>query len=163
MGANIEARAVFSHDMQLQAGFTVQRSRYKLPEQWSDNPDVPAEKRMFRTPDAYGYLTFKYNPIHQLGIALTGTYTGQMLVQHLAGSGTERDVAVTTPSFFDMNLKLTYDVRVIKQTTLQFSIGMSNILNSYQNDFDRGADRDSGYIYGPTLPRSLFAGLKVTI
>ena len=163
MGANIEARAVFSHDMQLQAGFTVQRSRYKQPEQWSDNPDVPAEKRMFRTPDAYGYLTFKYNPIHQLGISLTGTYTGQMLVQHLAGSGTERDVAVTTPSFFDMNLKLTYDVRVIKQTTLQFSIGMSNILNSYQNDFDRGADRDSGYIYGPTLPRSLFAGLKVTI
>ena len=98
-----------------------------------------------------------------MGIALTGTYTGQMLVQHLAGSGTERDVAVTTPSFFDMNLKLTYDVRVIKQTTLQFSIGMSNILNYYQNDFDRGADRDSGYIYGPTLPRSLFAGLKVTI
>ena len=30
-----------------------------------------------------------------------------------------------------------------------------NIFNAYQKDFDRGADRDSGYIYGPSLPRRL--------
>ena len=32
----------------------------------------------------------------------------------------------------------------------------------YQNDFDKGADRDSGYIYGPSLPRSFFAGVKIS-
>ena len=163
MGANLEARAVFSHDMQLQAGFTLQRSRYKQPETWSDNPDVPPVKRMFRTPDAYGYITFKYNPIHRLGIALTGTYTGEMLVQHLAGSGTEIDVAVTTPSFFDMNVKLSYDFRIMNQVTLQFNAGVSNVFNAFQKDFDRGADRDSGYIYGPSVPRSFFAGVKLNI
>ncbi|MDD6778769.1 MAG: TonB-dependent receptor [Bacteroidales bacterium] len=163
MGANIETRFVFSHDMQLQAGFTWQRSRYKQPEQWSDNPGVPAVKRMFRTPDTYGYITYKYNPIHPLGIALTGTFTGPMLVQHLAGSGTETDVAVITPAFFDANVKLSYDLKLMHQVKLQVNAGVLNVFGSYQRDFDRGPDRDSGYIYGPMLPRSIFVGVKLGI
>ena len=31
-----------------------------------------------------------------------------------------------------------------------------------RKDFDRGADRDSGYIYGPSLPRSWFVGAKIS-
>lgn len=38
-----------------------------------------------------------------------------------------------------------------------------NIFNSYQKDFDQGPDRDSGYIYGPALPRSVTVGVKVSI
>ena len=56
-GLNLEAKAFFSSHFDVQAGVTLQRSRYKKPEVWSDNPDVPAEKRMFRTPDVYGYFT----------------------------------------------------------------------------------------------------------
>ena len=37
-----------------------------------------------------------------------------MLVQHMAGSGVERDVAVTTPAFCDVNLRLAYDLRAVK-------------------------------------------------
>ena len=62
-----------------------------------------------------------------------------------------------------MNLKLSYDVKVFGQVKLQINAGVLNIFNSYQKDFDQGADRDSGYIYGPSLPRSIFAGLKVGI
>lgn len=40
---------------------------------------------------------------------------------------------------------------------------MQNIFNSYQSDFDKGYQRDSGYIYGPTMPRSIFAELKLHI
>ena len=36
--------------------------------------------------------------------------------------------------------------------------GVKNILNAYQKDFDKGEKRDSGYIYGPSLPRSLVFG-----
>ena len=39
---------------------------------------------------------------------------------------------------------------------------LRNILNSYQNDFDRYENRDSGYIYGPSLPRSVFVGAKLS-
>ena len=36
-------------------------------------------------------------------------------------------------------------------------------INDYQKDFDKGENRDSGYIYGPMMPRSLFAGIKIKI
>lgn len=50
----------------------------------------------------------------------------------------------------------------IKTVDLQLSGGVQNILEAYQKDFDRGANRDSGYIYGPALPRSFFAGVKIS-
>ncbi len=37
---------------------------------------------------------------------------------------------------------------------------MQNFLNSFQ-DFDYGADRDSGYMFGPTLPRTFFFGVRL--
>ena len=55
IGLNLEAKAYFWSHFDIQCGVTIQRSRYKTPEVWSDNPDVPAEKRLFRTPDVYGY------------------------------------------------------------------------------------------------------------
>ena len=162
-GMNLEAKAVWSKHLQMQLGVTYQRSRYKSPEYWSEDENVQPVKRMFRTPDLYGYVTLKYNPTKCLSASLSATYTGSMLVQHLQGSGTDVDVAVETPSFFDATLKLAYDFRVFDYATLQLNGGVQNIFNSYQNDFDRGEMRDSGYIYGPTMPRSLFVGVKVTI
>ena len=91
---------------------------------------------------------------------LSGTCTGSMLVQHMAGSGVAQDVAVSTPSFFDMNIRLSYDVRIYKEITMQLYGGVQNLFNAYQKDFDKGVDRDSGYIYGPSLPRSWFVGAK---
>lgn len=163
MGLNVEAKAMFTSRIQAQAGITFQNSRYKTAEKWSEDPDVPAEKRMFRTPDIYGYITAKYNPLKNLSLSLTGTYTGEMLVQHMAGSGTAKDTAVKTPGFLDINFKCAYDFKLFNYVDLQVNAGILNIFNAYQNDFDKGAERDSGYIYGPTMPRSLFAGIKVSL
>lgn len=159
-GVNIEGKAAFTRWFELQAGFTLQQSRYAEPEQWSEDADVPPVTRMFRTPDAYGYLTAGFKPLRALTADLSATYTGQMLVQHMAGSGTERDVAVETPSFFDMGIRLGYDVRIYKSVVMQLYGGVRNLFNAYQQDFDRGADRDSGYVYGPSMPRSWFVGAK---
>ena len=70
---------LFAKSMGLQA---LQRSRYKKPEVWSDNPDVPAEKRMFRTPDVYGYFTANWEILPKFRAIFTGTLTGPMTVQH---------------------------------------------------------------------------------
>lgn len=162
-GVNLEAKANFPFKLQIQAGLTLQKSRYKEPEYWSEDPEIAPVRRMFRTPDTYGYFTATYNPVKPLQIALSGTYSGSMLVQHLAGSGTPVDVAVDTPRFFDAGLKVSYDFRIYNHVTLQLNAGIHNIFNSYQKDFDRGHLRDSGYIYGPTMPRSIFAGVKLHI
>jgi len=159
-GFNVEGRAIFTRWFELQAGVTLQQSRYKEPEQWSEDADVPPVRRMFRTPDAYGYFTASFKPVRNFTADLTGTCTGSMLVQHMAGSGVAQDAAVSTPSFFDMNVRLSYDLRIYKEITLQLYGGVQNLFNAYQKDFDKGADRDSGYIYGPSLPRSWFVGAK---
>ena len=163
MGLNLEAKAYFSSHFDIQCGVTLQQSRYKQPEAWSDNPDVPAVRKMFRTPDVYGYFTANWEIVHSLRATFTGTATGPMLVQHMAGSGTATDLAVTTQSFFDASAKLTYTFKLFNRANLDVSAGISNIFNSYQRDFDRGPLRDSGYIYGPTLPRSLNIGVTFNI
>ena len=163
MGLNIEAKAFFSARFDIQAGVTLQRSRYKKPEVWSDNPDVAPEKRMFRTPDAYGYFTANWQICKPLKAIVTGTFTGPMTVQHMEGSGTDIDLAVRTESFFDASAKLVYCFNIFRQVDIDVTAGVSNIFNSYQRDFDSGPRRDSGYIYGPSLPRCLTAGISVSI
>ncbi|MDE6126698.1 MAG: TonB-dependent receptor [Muribaculaceae bacterium] len=163
MGLNLEAKAFFSSHFDVQGGVTLQRSRYKKAEVWSDDPDVPAEKRMFRTPDIYGYFTINWEIIHHLRATVTGTGTGPMLVQHMVGSGTDVDMAVTTQSFFDASVKLAYDFKVFNRVNLTVSAGVNNVFNSYQKDFDLGPRRDSGYIYGPALPRCVTAGVTLSL
>jgi len=161
MGLTLEARTVLNSWLQLQAGATFQRSRYKEAEKWSSDDEVPEEKKMFRTPDTYGYFTATLTPYKRLMAALSGTYTGSMLVQHLAGY-IPQDIAVKTPDFFDMNIKLSYEIDLYKDSKMEFSAGVQNIFNAYQKDFDKGEDRDASYIYGPSTPRSYFAGIKIS-
>ena len=69
---------------------------------------------------------------------------------------------VKTKSFFDLGTKITYDLRLFSKTNLQLYCGVNNLFNAFQSDYDFGPDRDSGYIYGPTIPRSGYFGLKFT-
>lgn len=161
-GINIEGKVVPADKIQLQLGMTFQKSEYKENEQWSDDPDIFPQKRMFRTPNQYGYLTANYQVVKPFAISLSGTYTGSMLVQHYAGY-IEKDTEVETPDFFDLNLKLTYGFEINTSVKLQINGGVQNIFNSYQDDFDKGEFRDAGYVYGPALPRTFFLGIKATI
>ncbi len=157
-GINLEGRAMFSRKVELQAGFTLQRSRYAEPEQWSETAAPSLD--MFRTPDAYGYFTLMWKPMAKLNIDLSGNYTGPMWVQHYAGYIAE-DVAVRTQSFFDASLRVGYTTLVYDDTFIELFGGVKNIFNSFQSDFDQGADRDSGYVYGPLMPRSAYLGVEI--
>ena len=114
-----------------------------------------------RTPDTYGYFTASFTPLKRFTASLTGNYTGSMLVGHSAGSGIDSPKVVDTPKFMELNMKLAYDFPIFDQLTLQLNGGIQNITNSYQKDFDKGWNRDSEYIYGPSLPRSYFVGIKI--
>ena len=78
------------------------------------------------------------------------------------GLGIREPVALNTPEFFTLNLKVAYDIPVYKSITLQVNAGVQNLTNAYQDDFDKGWNRDSGYIYGPSLPISYFVGAKIS-
>ena len=156
-GLTTELKLGIPNIFELQMGYTFQRSRYDEPEEWSDS--VEAERRMFRTPDHYGYFTATADITHNFKASLFGNFTGQMLVPHSAGY-IDADRNELTPNFWDMGLRLAYDVKLTEAISMEIFGGVKNILNSFQSDIDRGPFRDSVYVYGPMMPRSFFLGIN---
>lgn len=69
LGLSMEGKMAYLSLFQLQAGVTLQQSRYDEPEKWSET--APAEKKIFRTPNTYGYFTATYTPIKPLSLSLS--------------------------------------------------------------------------------------------
>nr|WP_231496740.1 TonB-dependent receptor [Prevotella sp. 10(H)] len=161
-GLNFEVRIAYSTLLQLQLGATVQKSLYDEARKWSDEDDdgVEPEKRMLRTPDVYGYFVATVTPVKRFSTNLSGKYTGNMLVPYEGGG--IRNRTQKTSSFFELGWKVAYEIPFYKGTNIEINAGIQNIFNSYQDDFDKGPDRVSSYIYGPALPRSYFAGAKLS-
>ena len=162
LGASLTAKVSYKDFLVISAAYTLQSSRYKETENWSEDPLVEGTDKLLRSPDDYGFVSVDYNPTKKLGINVSGTYTGKMLVPHFAGY-IENDRLETTPRFFDLNTAVNYDFQITKNNTIQVKIGVNNIFNSFQKDFDQGINRDAGYIYGPTQPRTYYIGLKLKI
>ena len=161
-GGNIDAKIAHGKEISFQLGFTAQRSRYKQAEVWTEVDGVAlTTRRMMRTPDLYGYFTVASSPVENLDLSLSGTYTGSMIVPHYAGY-IANDRMETTPHFCDLNIKAGYTFILRNHINLQLNAGVQNILNSFQGDLDKGENRDSGYFYGPTQPRTYFVGIKIT-
>lgn len=165
-GINLEANIAIGRKIIFQSGATFQNALYTTDEIiWSpedENSEIPKTKtnRLLRTPNAYGYFTIVYNPLPLFSIAYSATLTGTMDVPHVIHPETEQTVIKSTPSFFDNNLKLSYQLKSKSDAKIQIFGGVQNIFNSFQKDFDLGAERDAGYIFGPMRPRTLFFGLK---
>lgn len=175
-GVNLEGR-LDAPMLILQAGATLQRSLYGSERIWWEPEDeedkeldkVEATREMMRTPNTYAYFVATWTPVEKFSASLSGNYTGSMLVPHNAGEGVEgvdrfSKVFITkeSPSFFELNTKLSYVIDIHNDVQLELNTGVQNIFNAYQKDFDTGAGRDSDYVYGPTAPRSFFAGLKMS-
>lgn len=159
-GLNVEGKLVYGQWFTFQIGYTFQQSRYTIAQQWSE--DVPAQKRMLHTPDNYGYMLLDVHPVKDFTISINGKATGSMLVPHLAGY-IAQDEETLTPSFWDLGIRLAYDVHLYKHYCLEISCGVKNVLNQFQKDLDKGPYRDAGYIYGPSIPRTYFAGLALKL
>ena len=157
-GANIEAKAAHGSHLLLQAGLTVQRSRYRKLTAWSDDPTVAPVRNIPRTPDLYGYFTMNIQPVRRFDITLSGIYTGRMYVPHFG----ETDEMRHTPDFLELSAKAAYTFSLPHRLSLQVNCGVQNIFNAFQKDLDRGEYRDSGYFYGPAQPRTVFLGCKIS-
>lgn len=159
-GVNLEVKMAYRRLFSMQVGATLQRSMYDEKTTWSDDESLACRK-MTRTPDVYGYMMMNYNPTKKLTIGLNGTYTGSMLVPHASISSDTQDQNVDSPEFFELGSKISYDIDLGQTLEVILSLGVNNVFDSYQDDFDQGSNRDSGYIYGPSLPRTYFMGCKI--
>lgn len=162
-GINFEGKLSFqlsTFNFQLSAGYTFQRSRYIEAMSWS--PVVAPQKRMLHTPDHYGYLLLDIQPVRDFTISINGKATGSMIVPHLKGYAFN-DEEKKTPTFWDLGIRLAYDIHLYKHYCLEISGGVKNVLDQFQRDLDKGPDRDANYIYGPTVPRTYFLGLALKL
>ena len=57
---------------------TYHRSQWNEAQQWDEN-DAYTTRRIYRTPDVYGYFVSTFTPMKHLDISLTGNLTGSML------------------------------------------------------------------------------------
>ncbi len=170
-GITFETQVNLSRDYQIQAAITYQQSEYDLPIQWSEGDAdagiaAKSTKNMLRTPDLYGYLT-AYMTLHErLQFDVTAVYTGSMYAPHYAGAKFEgaitEDRLVETPDFIEFNTKFAYTL-IEMEPEIKLTFSIYNILDSFQDDFDLGAYRDAGYIYGPVRPRTFTIGLSTAI
>jgi len=150
-GINMELKLRPARDFFLTSGFTVQSSKYTEAQDFN-------ETRFFRSPNAYGFLAMDWDFSPGFCLSGTGNYTGNMLVPYFGTENPDGELR-TSERFFDLGLKLKYTLK-LNGTSLEFSSGVKNILNSYQSDFDYGIDRDPAYVYGPFSPRTVFVGVR---
>lgn len=58
---------------------------------------------------------------------------GSMLGEHKAGY-INKDVAVNTPDFYELNLKAAYDFNLYKNIIMQVNAGVQHLFNACQSD-----------------------------
>lgn len=162
LGSSIELRVNWKNKLEFESGLTVQESTFNSPVLYSD---VLERKEIFlRTPNTYGFANLFIFPKGRFNASVNTVYTGPMTVLHMAGAPEQtEDAFFTSKSFFELNTRIAYRFRLPNvKSSLQLFGGVKNILNSFQSDFDTGKNRDSNYVYGPSQPRTIFIGLKLS-
>ncbi|MFW5759860.1 MAG: hypothetical protein ACOCXH_02635, partial [Cyclobacteriaceae bacterium] len=160
-GITLNPKLSFNQLIEVEAGYTFQRSNYDEAVQWSESVENRSN-RFFRTPDHYGFYVISLQSSERLQFNFSGVYTGSMIVQHYAGFINE-DRLVNSSSFLENNFKVEYTLPFVEKSRLIFNGGVQNFTNAYQNDFDQGQDRDSAFIYGPARPRTYFLGMRIEL
>jgi len=160
-GGTLELRGNYNRIVQLEAGLTLQTSMYDEVVEYIEG--LPPRKEFMRTPNTYGYLTLSITPGQKFNASISSVYTGPMELVHFAGAPEQTvDEYKTSGAFTELDFKLGYTFIVESlDSGIEIFGGVKNITNAYQDDFDTGKNRDSNYVYGPTLPRTIYLGLRL--
>jgi len=145
--------------VEVRCGFTYKKNRY-------DSPHKDFDTRNFlRTPDLTGNFQFILNPTEKLDLFLNGNYMGEADVPHEVVIRGQEDPELRlerSNGFFQIDFGLTYCLPLNNGLNAKFNIGIKNLTNAYQEDLDKGPDRDPAYTYGPIRPRTIYMGFETT-
>lgn len=152
-GAEFNAGWGIGDSLVIQGGIVVQRSRLGEPE-----PDF-GSRDFFRSPRTYGTGSVVWSITPSTRLFAGTRYTGVMLVPHRAGV-IDESVLKPSPRFVTLDASLSRRLATGPRSWVEVLVGGRNLTNAYQRDLDRGPDRDSDYVYGPRLPRSVHLSLR---
>lgn len=160
-GLTLELRGNYNKIIQIETGFTLQESQFENPVEYIQG--IEATKMFLRTPNDYGYANLSFTTSKKWNFNVNYVYTGKMQLAHLGGAENfVNDEMVETKAFSEVNTKISHTFHIHKfENDIEIYGGLKNIFNAYQSDFDKGKNRDSNYIYGPNMPRTIFIGVKI--
>lgn len=157
----------------VQLGYVEQRSRY---DEEIAPLDGTSTRRFQRTPDRYGTATLDAAlPFWDLRVFAGATLTGPMEVPHAAPDPADipadypysyiaENRIERSPWFLTLDLNLSREFefggKSGRHRDVTVRVGVKNLTDDRQDDFDQGEFRDSGYIYGPRLPRRFFVSTE---
>jgi outer membrane receptor for ferrienterochelin and colicins len=162
-GLNFEFNYSPNTKFLFQSGLTIQDTAYDEPQVLfePENPDIETITidSFVRNPNIYGFFNFSYMPNDHWQVDASTTYTGSMIVPRVINEDGLIELN-ESQDFLDFNLRASKDFHINDNFSFEVFGGVKNLFNSYQDDFDIGPTRDSDYIYGPAMPRSVFLGVK---
>lgn len=160
-GLTLELRANYDQKIQIETGFTVQSSLFDKEVKYIEELD--GFREFIRTPRDYGFATLSFTPNKKINANLNYVYTGKMIIPHFAGVPNQQiNEIINSNTFSELSAKIGYTLHLEKTNSkLELYTGVKNIFNAYQNNFDIGKNRDSNFVFGPSLPRVLFLGIKI--
>ena len=154
-GAEFNAGYALGTGLQVQIGYVEQRSRFHDSE-----PDF-GSREFFRTPNRYGLATVTYRNPRFMSVFFGARFTGNMRVPHYAGFIAE-DRLETSPRYWVLDASLSRSFSFHSDSEVVVKLGARNLTGFYQSDLDQGPDRDSGYVWGPRFPRSIYVSTSLT-
>jgi len=149
-------------NLDLSLGFSMQKSAFDkaqtvLGDDGSGQPVL--EKQMLRAPKATGNLAVMYD-LHPFSVSTDLIVYGSMKTVHETPADGSNPGIKTTPVFYEWGLRFAVEFYHSGSNQWEIFAGVKNILNQFQDDLDKGYGRDAGYVYGPSLPRTIYVGLK---
>lgn len=147
---------------ELNAGYQWEQLKFEAGYGWLqaryDSPEADFNQRdFFRTPEDYGVVRVTW-AIEDTQIVVAGRYIGDMKVPFLQGDPAQE--LRTTERFFPVDIGINQTFHIDEQNDVILQAGIKNVFDEFQEDLDRGADRDSAYVYGPRYPRTFYTSLS---
>jgi len=145
------------NNIEVRSGVIIKSNKY-------DNKiDDFSTHEFLRTSNYSGYVRTSYNPLELLNLFVAASFNGPQYVPHEKVAPDSEDPVFElhrSETFVILDLGMSYKIPMFESFGGALSVGIRNLGDVYQKDLDYGNERDPGYIYGPSQPRTYYMGFQ---
>lgn len=143
----------------INAGFAYNRARFDENVEVFAGNAISSDKYN-KTPDCSGLVSMNYTNPDFIDFYAAMKWTGEMDVHRFTDAAAEEGEINQSDDFYVLDIGVSKTFAFNNDIALTLHAGINNLLDEYQDDFDAGANRDVGYVYGPRMPRTYTVGAK---
>ena len=160
IGAEWDLAWQLSRHWTMNAGLAYSRARFDENVEVFAGNAISSDKYN-KTPDWSGLVSLNYTHPDFIDFYAAIKWTGEMDVHRFTDADAEVGEIHQSDDFYVLDIGVSKTFVFNNDTALSLHAGINNLLDDYQEDFDTGANRDVGYVYGPRMPRTYTVGAKL--